>query len=64
MNLERAVESLKHKDEYQYILWLIGQELDSYIGAMEQARDPDTVMKISGRIACAKYLLDLLTPEA
>ena len=63
MNLEKAVDSLKHKDEYQYILWLIQQELDSYIGAMEQAKDPDTVMKISGRIATAKYLLDLLTPE-
>ena len=62
LDLETAINALAHRDEYKYILWVIDQERERYIAGMSDAKDPDIVMKLSGRIAATNELLDLLSP--
>ena len=62
LDLSTAVDRLKHKDEYRYVLWVIEQERERYIAGLSDAKDPDVVMKLSGRISAVNEMLDLLSP--
>ena len=63
LDLETAINALSHRDEYKYLLWVINQERERYIAGLSDAKDPDVVMKLSGRISAANELLDLLSPQ-
>jgi hypothetical protein len=63
LDLSTAVERLQHRDEYKYLLWVIDQERERYIAGLSEAKDPDVVMKLSGRISATNELLDLLSPS-
>jgi len=63
LDLSTAVERLQHRDEYKYLLWVIDQERERYIAGLSDAKDPDVVMKLSGRISATNELLDLLSPS-
>ena len=63
LDLSTAVERLQHRDEYKYLLWVINQERERYIAGLSDAKDPDVVMKLSGRISATNELLDLLSPS-
>ena len=64
ISLPKATKSLEHNDNFRYLLWVVEQERERYLGEVGKSPDSFAAGKWAGRIEATDWLLELLTPQS